>query len=117
MAYQKMKICLSSDTLKILHHVLNDAPLHTAYLQHHTEWLKRVVPPSRLYFVNVKDGWEPLCKLLNLPVPSEPFPRVNEAEAMNDLKLWMMRTVLLRWGLILGPGLAAFISVVWFVAR
>lgn len=25
------------------------------------------------------DGWEPICELLDLPVPDEPFPRVNDS--------------------------------------
>ena len=27
-----------------------------------------------------QDGWEPLCELLELPVPDQPFPRVNDTE-------------------------------------
>ena len=27
---------------------------------------------------NVKDGWEPLCKFLNLPIPDEEFPHKNK---------------------------------------
>ena len=26
---------------------------------------------------SVKQGWEPLCRFLEIPVPDEPFPRVN----------------------------------------
>jgi len=29
------------------------------------------------------DGWEPLCTFLGVPVPDEPYPRVNST---NDLK-------------------------------
>ncbi len=27
----------------------------------------------------IKEGWEPLCKFLDLPVPDVPFPHVNES--------------------------------------
>ena len=30
----------------------------------------------------MKQGWEPLCKFLNVPIPDCPFPRVNDTEAM-----------------------------------
>jgi hypothetical protein len=30
------------------------------------------------------DGWEPICELLELPVPDEPFPHVNNAEVFED---------------------------------
>ena len=26
------------------------------------------------------DGWEPICELLDLPIPDEPFPNVNDSE-------------------------------------
>ncbi len=30
------------------------------------------------------DGWEPICELLELPVPDEPFPRVNDSAMFAD---------------------------------
>ena len=38
------------------------------------------VPPDRLLVWNPKDGWEPLCELLELPVPEQPLPHVNDTE-------------------------------------
>jgi hypothetical protein len=26
------------------------------------------------------DGWDPLCKFLGVPVPSQPYPKVNTTE-------------------------------------
>ena len=49
------------------------------------DWMnrvKKVVPEDRLLIFQVKDGWEPLCKFLDVPVPSEPFPRVNDTASM-----------------------------------
>ena len=34
----------------------------------------KVKNEEKLLFFNVKDGWEPLCKFLDLPTPKEPFP-------------------------------------------
>ena len=42
------------------------------------EWNSNViktVPRERLLVYDVREGWEPLCKFLGLPVPDEPFPR------------------------------------------
>ncbi len=47
------------------------------------------VPSDRLLVWNPADGWEPLCELLDLPVPSEPVPNVNDTE--NFQKNLMMR--------------------------
>lgn len=44
------------------------------------EAVERDVPADRLYFFDVKDGWEPLCKILDCPVPDEPFPHVNDGD-------------------------------------
>ena len=43
-------------------------------------WNERVkshVPPKRLLVWQAKDGWEPLCNALRLPVPDMPFPHAN----------------------------------------
>lgn len=38
-----------------------------------------MVPPERLLEYRVQDGWEPLCKFLDVPVPRDmPFPNVND---------------------------------------
>jgi len=43
----------------------------------HNEDVKATVPPERLLVFNVKEGWEPLCEFLGVPVPDEPFPHEN----------------------------------------
>ena len=35
------------------------------------------IAPERLLVFKVQDGWAPLCKFLDLPVPDIPFPHVN----------------------------------------
>lgn len=45
----------------------------------HNEEVRRVVPPERLLVYDVKQGWEPLCRFLGVPVPQDkPFPHLNE---------------------------------------
>ncbi len=36
------------------------------------------VAPDRLLVFDVTQGWEPLCAFLDVPVPDEPFPHVND---------------------------------------
>lgn len=50
----------------------------------HNEMIKRVVPKDRLLLFKLDDGWEPLCKFLDKPVPDVPFPRVNETLAVQE---------------------------------
>jgi hypothetical protein len=38
------------------------------------------VPAERLLVWNPKEGWEPLCQFLDVPVPEQPLPNVNDTE-------------------------------------
>lgn len=44
----------------------------------HNEAVKKAIPAGQLLVYEVKEGWGPLCKFLNVPVPAEPFPRTND---------------------------------------
>ncbi|MCB9432212.1 MAG: sulfotransferase family protein [Ardenticatenaceae bacterium] len=47
-----------------------------------TEEVKRTVPADQLLVFSVKEGWEPLCQFLGVPVPDTPFPHVNDKKTM-----------------------------------
>ena len=72
--------------------------------------MKRLVPKERLLEYEVgKDGWEPLCEFLGVPVPEGAFPKVNETKAFGDrievmMKLRLGRTLKMAvpWALALG---------------
>jgi hypothetical protein len=49
--------------------------------ERHVHDVKSTIPPERLLVFDVAEGWGPLCAFLGVPVPDEPFPRVNEREA------------------------------------
>ena len=51
----------------------------------HNEAVMATIPADRLLVFEVKDGWEPLCEFLQVPVPDEPFPRTNHREEFWDL--------------------------------
>ena len=40
------------------------------------------LPPERLLVFHPREGWEPLCEFLGVPVPAEPFPRVNSRDEL-----------------------------------
>ncbi|EEP81122.1 conserved hypothetical protein [Uncinocarpus reesii 1704] len=44
----------------------------------HNEMVRQTVRKDNLLEYSVKEGWEPLCKFLEVPVPDEPFPRLND---------------------------------------
>jgi hypothetical protein len=45
-----------------------------------TEEVRAAIPAERLLVFEVAEGWEPLCRFLDVPVPDAPFPRMNSTE-------------------------------------
>lgn len=63
------------------------------------EWNQDVIDTVAKYNLlvfNVKDGWQPLCQFLGVPVPDIPFPRVNDRQEFKDRvsKMKLANTVL-----------------------
>jgi len=48
--------------------------------RHRREVIERV-PADRLLVYDIRDGWAPLCELLQVPVPDTPFPHLNGRSA------------------------------------
>ena len=41
------------------------------------EQVKAAIPADRLLVFDVAEGWEPLCRFLDVPIPTVPFPHRN----------------------------------------
>lgn len=63
---------------------LNDKAKVVDYFKKRDEEILKTVPKDRLIVFNVKEGWEPLCRFLNVPVPSTPFPVSNTTEEFRN---------------------------------
>ncbi|MBV1932017.1 MAG: sulfotransferase family protein [Porticoccaceae bacterium] len=48
----------------------------------HNALVKATVPAERLLVFDVREGWQPLCDFLEVPVPDEPFPNTNSTEEL-----------------------------------
>lgn len=44
----------------------------------HIAYVKATVPADRLLVWNIKEGWAPLCKFLEKPIPDKPIPHDNK---------------------------------------
>lgn len=54
-----------------------------ASYEEHNRKVRSVIPPEKLLEFNVKEGWEPLCKFLEVdPCPTKPFPKSNSARSV-----------------------------------
>jgi hypothetical protein len=55
----------------------NDAAYAIAVYNAHNAAVTAGVAPGKLLIYDVVSGWGPLCKLLGLPAPDQPFPHAN----------------------------------------
>jgi hypothetical protein len=53
-------------------------------MERYHEEVKATVPADRLLVWSVRDGWEPLCEFLGIPVPEMPFPHLNDAKEFGE---------------------------------
>jgi hypothetical protein len=75
--------------------------------ERHNEEVKRRVPQERLFVYEVKEGWGPLCEFLGVPVPDEPFPRLNDtAQMQRGMRAVKALTVAVRVALALSAAAA-----------
>jgi hypothetical protein len=56
-----------------------------ALFEDHAAEVRRSVPEERLLVFDLRQGWDPLCAFLAVPVPDAPFPKLNERSGLDDL--------------------------------
>jgi hypothetical protein len=77
-----------------------------AIYDRHIEWLESVVPDDKLVFYDVRDGWEPLCRALHVPVPEGlEFPKLNDAHRADEFAKAIVRKGLMAWAKICSVGM------------
>ena len=77
------------------------------YEAHNAE-VRRRVPRSQLLVYSVDQGWGPLCKFLDLPIPDQPFPNLNDQHMFRrfcrvllgaSVVLPCLATIIVAWAL------------------
>jgi hypothetical protein len=56
----------------------------------HNQEVRDTIDPARLLVFDVREGWAPLCRFLEVPIPEEPFPRLNDT-ASTQAMIRLMR--------------------------
>ncbi len=70
-------------------------------------------PKDKLLVFEVAQGWEPLCKFLDKPIPSVPFPRVNDTAEFQRI-VFMLEAV----GYAITVALfLPLVGLVWFATK
>jgi hypothetical protein len=65
----------------------------------HVAHVKATAPPERLLVFEAKEGWEPLCRFLDVPVPPGEYPHLNDAATIRRL---LLAARVAGWGLVAG---------------
>lgn len=63
---------------------LTDRAYATAVFRDHVAAVQAEIEPERLLTFDFRDGWEPLCDFLGVPVPETPYPQTNSSKAFRD---------------------------------
>ena len=66
-------------------------------ISRYQEQVQRNIPEDRLLVWNVQEGWEPLCRFLEVDVPDAQFPRLNDSKMFIDRIIDGSLMVLQRW--------------------
>jgi Sulfotransferase domain len=53
----------------------------------HNRRVRATVPTARLLVFDASEGWAPLCRRLNVPIPNVPYPHANSTSEFRDLNL------------------------------
>lgn len=64
---------------------MDDRDFMVSHFERHTEAVRAAIPADRLLICDVREGWEPLCEFLDLPVPEIAFPKVNTRDETRAL--------------------------------
>jgi hypothetical protein len=62
-----------------------DKPYAIEVFNRHNQAVREAIDPARLLVFDVKEGWEPLCRLLGVAQPDEPFPRLNDTATIQAM--------------------------------
>ena len=72
-------------------HRLADKEFARSVWEQHITEVKSHVPEEQLLIYDVRQGWEPLCEFLKLPVPQEPLPHLNKKEHFKAMMPQLMK--------------------------
>jgi hypothetical protein len=65
---------------------IHDRDFMLAQFERHKQEVIAAIPEPRLLVFDVREGWEPLCAWLGVPVPDAAFPHSNTREEMAEIR-------------------------------
>jgi hypothetical protein len=84
----------------------------------HNQAVRETIPADRLLVFEAKQGWEPLCQFLGVPVPAgEPFPHLGDASSVRTEIREHYRDLALRASGIAASGIVGLLALAWLRRR
>ncbi|KXL46794.1 hypothetical protein M433DRAFT_99832 [Acidomyces richmondensis BFW] len=68
----------------------------------HANYIRKIVPEKKLFYFDVKQGWPPLCEMLDVPIPNIAFPHSFPRAHLDTSKNFVLRRLKMRLALIIG---------------
>jgi hypothetical protein len=100
------------------HDRFEDKEYAISVFNQHNEEVKNYVPPEKLLIYSVKDGWEPLCAFLGVPVPDVPFPHLNDRESFPGNRMGQeIQKRVVRGTLVAAAAVGAFLVLRRLIRR
>lgn len=96
--------------------VMHDKPRAIARYEAYIEEVKADVPPEQLLVFSATDGWGPLCRFLDVPEPTEPFPNLNDRAAIKKVIGDITKGAYITLGMY-AVGTAAVIGGLWWALK
>ncbi|KAI0024791.1 P-loop containing nucleoside triphosphate hydrolase protein [Xylariomycetidae sp. FL0641] len=87
------------DTFAVIKNVPRDNYLKaaSALLFKWNQSVQDMVPPEKLMIMDLKEGWEPLCRFLGKPIPEGPIPQSNGTVAAIQMADDIQRRIFKIW--------------------
>jgi hypothetical protein len=90
----------------------NKAEVKRLYYDQHIADVRAAIPAEQLLLFDVRDGWAPLCRFLDVPVPKdEQFPHVNTSAQINSSGMKYFRAMIVNHALSRPDVVAAALAV------
>jgi hypothetical protein len=61
--------------------------------ERHNQAVRDAIDSARLLVFDVREGWTPLCRFLGVPIPDEPFPRLNDSATTQAMFRLMQESI------------------------
>lgn len=90
-----------------------DMKSHEGVYEAHAAYIKRVVPEKQLLYFDVRQGWEPLCRWLDVDDPEQAFPHEFPRKWLTEGNAASLKKLRFRLGVLITAGICVLGTLVY----